>query len=125
MPNNDTAPLGSDVMFNCSASGSEDISYRWTRTTVGSSGTLVNVGFSDEFPGRVVGARTSMLTILNVSVVDVEEGYDYTCFVDINSTRVGFRTAILRTQSELMPARSTCSTPSRGRVHLFLFICNN
>ena len=73
MPNNDTAPLGSDVMFNCSASGSEDISYYWTRTTVGSNGRLVDVGFNDEFPGRVVGANTPMLTILNVSVVDVQE----------------------------------------------------
>ena len=44
-----------------------------------------------------------MLTILNVGVVDVEEGQDYTCFVGVSGTIVGYRTAILQTQSELMP----------------------
>ena len=106
MPENDTATLGTSVTFNCSASGSEDISYRWTRTMVGTDGSLVDVGFYDESSGRFVGVDTAILTIFNVGVLDVEGGQDYTCFVDVNDTTVGFRTAILQTRSELMPTHS-------------------
>ena len=103
MPDSVTATLGDNVTFTCSASGSEDISYRWTRTMVGMDRSLANVGFYDESSGRFVGVNSSMLTILNVGVLDVEEGQDYTCFVDVGNTNVGYRTAILQTQSELMP----------------------
>jgi len=106
MPDNVTATLGTNVMFNCSASGSEDISYRWTRTMVGTDGSLVDVGFYDESSGRFNGVDTAMLTILNVGVLDVEGGQDYTCFVNVSDITVGFRTAILQTRSELMPAHS-------------------
>jgi len=104
MPDNVMATLGTSVTFNCSASGSEDISYRWTRTMVSTDGSLVNVGLYYESSGRFVGVNSSMLTILNVGVVDIEEGQDYTCFVDVGSTNVGYRTAILQARSELMPA---------------------
>ena len=101
MPDSVTATLGTSVMFTCSANGSEDISYRWTRTMVVTDGSLVDVGFYDEPSGRFVGVDTAMLTI---GVLDVEGGRDYTCFVDVNDTTVGFKTAILQARSELMPA---------------------
>ena len=69
---------------------------------VGTDGSLVDVGFYDRSSGRFVGVNSSMLTILNVGVVDVEEGQDYTCFVGVSGTIVGYRTAILQTRSELL-----------------------
>jgi len=106
MPDNVMATLGTSVTFTCSASGSEDISYRWTRTMVDTDGSLVDVGFYDESSGRFVGVNTPMLTIPNVGVLDAEEGQDYTCLVGVNGTNVGYRTVILQTRSELMPTHS-------------------
>ena len=58
---------------------------------------MVERGFDDAVPGRVFGESTATLTILNVGVED--EG-EYTCFVNVNDTHVGTRTASLTTQGE-------------------------
>ena len=86
---------GFNVTFNCNAEGSDDISYRWNRIF---SETGVERGFDDSMSGRrVFGETTATLTILNVGVED--EG-EYACFVSVNDTRVGTRTANLTTQGE-------------------------
>ena len=89
-----TVTTGLNVTFNCSAEGSTAISYRWRRTELGS---LVERGFDDVIPNRVLGETTATLTILNVGVLD--EG-EYTCFVNVSGTLVGTRTASLTTQGE-------------------------
>ena len=69
--------------------------YRWNRTVFDRNGALVEVGFFDE--SRVSGENTSTLTVIDVGVRD--EG-SYTCFVSINGTNAGDRTANLSTQGE-------------------------
>ena len=88
---------GLNVTFNCSAEGSDAISYRWNRTF---PETMAERGFDDsmpDVPGRVFGETTATLTIYNVGVED--EG-EYTCFVSVSDTRVGTRTASLTTRGE-------------------------
>ena len=86
--------IGLNVTFNCSAEGSDDISYRWNRIF---PETMVERGFSIDVPGRVFGENTATLMILNVGEED--EG-EYACFVNVSGSRVGTRTASLTTQGE-------------------------
>ena len=69
--------------------------YRWNGTVFDTNGVLVEIGFFDE--SRVSGENTSTLTVIDVGVRD--EG-SYTCFVSINGTNTGGRTANLSTQGE-------------------------
>ena len=89
-----TVTTGLNVTFNCSADGSDDISYRWNRIF---PETMVERGFSIDVPGRVFGENTATLMILNVGEED--EG-EYACFVNVSGSRVGTRTASLTTQGE-------------------------
>ena len=89
-----TVTIGLNITFICSAERSEGISYQWNRIF---SGSMVERGFSTIIPGRVFGETTATLTIRNVGVDD--EG-EYACFVNVNDTRVGTRTANLTTQGE-------------------------
>ena len=99
-----TVTIGLNITFNCSAEGSDAISYRWNRIF---SGSMVERGFDDTVPGRVFGETTATLTILNVGVED--EG-EYTCFVNVSGTRVGTRTASLTTQGEYQCSSSGMTT---------------
>ena len=67
---------------------------------------MVERGFSTDVPGRVFGETTANLTILNVGVED--EG-EYACFVNVNGTRIGTRTANLTTQGEYQCSGMTTS----------------
>ena len=89
-----TVTRGLNVTFNCNAEGSPAISYHWNRTKLGS---LVENDFDDLFHSRVSGEISPTLTIINVGVDD--EG-EYTCFVSVNGTLVGTRTASLTTRGE-------------------------
>ena len=89
-----TVTRGLNVTFHCNAEGSPALSYRWSWTELGS---LVDADFDDFFPGRVSGETTPTLTIIDV---DVDDEGEYTCFVSVNGTLVGTRTANLTTQGE-------------------------
>ena len=69
--------------------------YHWNRTVLDTNGALVEVGFFNV--SRVSGENMSTLTVIDVGVRD--EG-SYTCFVSINRTIAGDRTANLSTQGE-------------------------
>ena len=69
--------------------------YRWNRTVLDTNGVLVEIGFFNE--SRVSGENTSTLIVIDVGVRD--EG-SYTCFVSVNGTNAGGRTANLSTQGE-------------------------
>ena len=90
-----TVTLGTNATFTCSATGPGDIIYRWNRTVFDRNGALVEIGFFNE--SRVSGENMSTLTVIDTGVRD--EG-SYTCFVSINGTNAGDRTANLSTQGE-------------------------
>ena len=88
-----TVTLGRNTTFTCSATGPGDIFYRWNRTVFDRNGVLLEIGFYNE--SRVTGEDISTLTVVDVGVMD--EGR-YTCFVSINGTNAGGKTAILSTR---------------------------
>ena len=90
-----TVTLGTNVTFTCGATGPGDIMYRWNKTVFDRNGVLMEIGFFNE--SRVSGENMSTLAIIDVGVWD--EG-SYTCFVSINGTNTGDRTANLSTQGE-------------------------
>ena len=90
-----TVTLGRNTTFTCSATGPGDIFYRWNRTVFDRNGVLLEIGFYNE--SRVTGEDISTLTVVDVGVMD--EGH-YTCFVSINGTNAGGKTAILSTRGE-------------------------
>ena len=90
-----TVTRGTNATFTCSATGPGDIMYHWNRTVFDRNGVLVEIGFVNE--SRISGENTSTLTVIDVGVRD--EG-SYTCFVSINGTSAGYRTANLSTQGE-------------------------
>ena len=87
--------LGTNATFTCNATGPGNIMYRWNRTVFDTNGALVEIGFFNE--SRVSGENTSTLIVIDMGVRD--EG-SYTCFVSINGTNTGGRTANLSTQGE-------------------------
>ena len=91
---NVTAGITATAVFFCNvtgAGGADNIGYFWTQSL---NGMIPENRFPFViYEDRVIGLRTSMLSIINLS--GLEQDFDYTCTVSINSMEIGSATGTL------------------------------
>ena len=89
-----TAGITATAVFFCNVTGAsvaDNIGYLWTQTL---NGVFPEERFPAEiYENRIIGFRTSMLSIFNLS--GLEQNFDYTCAVSINNIVIGSATGTL------------------------------
>ena len=84
-----TAGITATAIFFCNVTGATGgVTYMWRQTQNGTT-PFPDVVYED----RVSGSRTATLEITNLT--DVEQNYNYICFVFINDMEIGSATGTL------------------------------
>ena len=88
-----TAGITATAVFFCNVTGASgaDVRYFWTQTV---NGVIPETRFPIViYEDRIIGLRTSMLSIFNLS--GLEQNYDYACTVSIGGMEIGSATGTL------------------------------